>query len=117
LSTAVDGGRTLTRGAEDLVAVEDPLLGRFVEVGGGLDAGRVRTRTRLGDRHGTPDRVSVLAKGLQESGALFAGTRGADRRATECGGRHAEIETAVAPTHLFDLDADRDEAIARIVGA
>ena len=102
----------LAGGAEDLRAVQHPLLTFFVEVGRRLDGGSVGARFRLRDRHRSPDRVLALAEGPQEPGALLRSSRGADRRAAESGGRHPQVETRVAEAELFGLDAHGDEAVA-----
>ena len=108
---SIDRRGLLARGAEDLVAVQDPLLGFGVEVRSGLDGRRIRTRRGFGDRHGAPDGMAILPEGREEALALFRRARRAHCRTTESGRGHAEVEATISPTDLFRLDADRDEAV------
>ena len=108
---ALDLGSAFARGAEDLGAVQHPLLGRFVELRGALDCGRIRTGSRFGDRHCAPDRLSVLTELGEELGALLGRAGRAYRRAAERRCRHAEVQAAVSPAEFFRLNADGDEAV------
>ncbi len=82
----------VTRGDVDLLAVEDVLLGRLVELGGGADRRRVRAGLGLGDRHRRP----LAAEALE---LLLVGD-GGDRRLAEALAGHRQQQADVAPAQL-----------------
>ena len=119
---AIDGGPdhdetalvlrgTLATGAEDLVAIEHPLVA--VELRRGLDGGGIGTRLGLGDRHGAPDRRSIALEGRQELLLLLLGSGRGHRGAAEGRRRHSQVEGGVAPTEFFGLNTDAHEAVVR----
>ncbi len=94
--------RQLAVGAENLLAVEHPLVGGLVKHRAGADRRRIRSRARFGHRHRTPRRGIALREARQELDLLLRRADRLNRRAAERATGQTQVNPGVAPRQHLD---------------